>query len=167
MLQKCKWSLTARFLYARGDYSSLKNDLKEVNWTEIKDLDVTKEWDSFANKVEETMEKNIPKSKPCRTKVDTKKKKPFWMCKEALTKVKKKYHAWKRYTATKHYKDYETYIKLRNEATEVVWSAKRQFERKLAKETKTGPKQRWRVKSVILWKKMVIRHPVMKRRLRF
>ena len=65
------------------------------------------------------------------------------MCKEALTKVKKKYHAWKRYTATKHYKDYEAYIKLRNEATKGVRSAKRQFERRLAKEIKENPKGFW------------------------
>eukprot|EP00057_Strongylocentrotus_purpuratus_P009185 XP_011663659.1 PREDICTED: RNA-directed DNA polymerase from mobile element jockey-like [Strongylocentrotus purpuratus] len=89
------------------------------------------------------MEKNIPKSKPCRTKVETKKKKPLWMCKEALAKVKKKYHAWKRYTATKHFRDYEAYIKLRNEATKDVRSAKIKFERRLAQEIKENPKGFW------------------------
>ena len=89
------------------------------------------------------MEKNIPKSKPRRTKGDNSKKKPLWMCKAALAKVKKKYHAWKRYTATKHYRDYEAYIKLRNEATSGVRSAKRQFEQKLAQEIKENPKGFW------------------------
>ena len=41
----------ARFLYAKGDYSSLKNDLKEVNWTELKDLDITKAWDILPTKL--------------------------------------------------------------------------------------------------------------------
>ena len=41
----CQRSMTddqpTRVLYTKGDYSSLNNDRKEVNWTELKDLDVT------------------------------------------------------------------------------------------------------------------------------
>ena len=80
-----------------------------------------------------------PNLKPCSTKGKSTKRKPQWICTEALVKVKKKYHAWKRYTTTKQYQDYEAYIKLRNEATKGVKSAKRQFERRLAQEIKETP----------------------------
>ncbi len=102
-------------------------------------MDVNDEWECFANRVGEVMEKNIPKSKPCSTKGKSTKRKPLWMCKEALAKVKKKYHAWKRYTTTKQYRDYEAYIKLTNEATKGVRSAKRQLEKMLAQEIKENP----------------------------
>ena len=60
-----------------------------------------------------------------------------------LRKVKKKYHAWKRYTTTKQYGDYQVYVKLRNAATHGVRSAKIEFERKLADEIKENPKSFW------------------------
>ena len=134
----------ARFIYTKGDYNNLRSDLLKVNWTEIESLDANAAWDFFASRVQKAMDSNIPKTKPYRPGGGPKKeKKPLWMCQEALSKVKKKYHAWKRYTNTKQYGDYLNYVKARNEATKEVRRAKRQFEKRLAKEIKNSPKGFW------------------------
>jgi hypothetical protein len=125
------------------DYTRLCEDLSQVNWTKLEGLNVTNAWDYLVDNIHNAMDKNIPKSKPFNAALCKKKRKPLWMCNEALAKVKKKYHAWKRYTTTKHYIDYQAYIKLRNEATKGVRSAKRQFERKLAQEIKENTKGFW------------------------
>ncbi|XP_071944903.1 uncharacterized protein [Antedon mediterranea] len=94
------------------------------------------------NAIHEATSANIPKTKP-KDGIKKKRKSAVWMNTEALAKIKKKYHAWKRYTATKHYKDYEKYTKLRNAASKESKKAKRIFEKKLAKEVKTNPKCFW------------------------
>ena len=72
-------------------------------------------WKVFANnKLQESMERNIPKAK-LRQKNEEKSRKPLWMNRSATSKVKKKYHAWKRYTNTRQYHDYQMYCKARNE----------------------------------------------------
>ena len=86
----------ARFIYTKGDYNKLRSDLSQVNWTELESLDANAAWDFFASNVQTAMESNIPNTKPDRPGgVFKKKKKPLWMCQEALAKVKKKYHSWK------------------------------------------------------------------------
>ncbi|XP_072027690.1 uncharacterized protein [Amphiura filiformis] len=81
------------------------------------------------------MERNIPKTKPKTCGGAPKKFKPLWMSSEAMRKVKKKYNSWKRYTRTKHYQDYEEYVKIRNEATKEV---------RRAEDVKVNPKAFWK-----------------------
>jgi len=66
------------------------------------------------------------------------------MTKSAIKKVKKKHHAWKRYTQTKDGKDYESFAKARNQARWETRKAKRDFEQKIASECKGNPKAFWR-----------------------
>ena len=84
------------------------------------------------------------KTKPRSEKGPVKKKKPLWMNKDAMQRVKKKYQAWKRYTNTRQYRDYIAYCKARNEVTKEVRKAKRAYERKLAEEIKENPKSFWK-----------------------
>ena len=131
-----------RYLYVKGDYDGLRSYLGKTSWKDMDDLDANTAWEFFADRLHEGMNKHIPKSKPTKTS-DKRRWKPLWMCGKVLKKVKKKYHAWKRYTATKQYEDYQIYVKLRNAATYGVRSAKREFEKKLADEIKVNPKSFW------------------------
>ena len=133
-----------KFLYNKGDYDKLRNDLSSIDWEdEMKNLDANKSWELFANTMYEAMENNIPKTKT-RQNEPERRHKPLWMNKDAMRKVKKKYHAWKRYTKTNQYGDYETYCRARNAATNEVRRAKRTYERKLAEEIKVNPKSFWK-----------------------
>ena len=62
------------------------------------------------------------------------------MNKQALRKARKKHHAWIRYLNTKSGEHYQDYIRARNESSH---EARKDFERKLAAETKTHNKGFW------------------------
>ena len=56
-----------------------------------------------------------------------------WMNNSLLKQWKKKYHAWKRYTAGKSYRKYEEYKRETNVLKKKIRQAKRLYEKKLAK----------------------------------
>ena len=60
-----------------------------------------------------------------------------------VRKVKKKYHAWKRFTFSHSYVDYENYCKLRNSASKAVRFAKKRYQRGIAESVKISPKTFW------------------------
>merc|ERR1711860_443482 len=86
---------------------------------------------------ESSVTKNIPKSNVIA------RRKPLWMNKEALAKVKQKHHAWKRYQQTRDGLDYTEYIRARNDAKKAARKAVKTFERKLANNIKADPKSFW------------------------
>ena len=85
------------------------------------------------------MNKNIKKKKVGRRRI-----KPVWMSKSLLKKIKKKYHSYKRYLETKDGLDYQRYIISRNICTRSVRRAKREHERKVAKNSKSNNKMFWK-----------------------
>ena len=134
-----------RFVYDKGDYEALSEDLALVNWSSMNDLDANGAWEFVCHQVHLAIERNIPKTKPfCRGDSHESKRKPPWMCQEALTKVKRKHHAWRKYMNTKQQGDYQSYVRARNDATNEVKKAKRQFEMKLAEQVKGNPKSFWK-----------------------
>ena len=136
---------TERFLYHKGEYVKMKEDLAKINWDkDLANLDMNSAWKCFNNHMKQAMEDNIPKIKPCNPTRTEKKQKPMWMSSKALKAVKKKYHSWKRYTWTRQYQDYLKYIQARNAATKDIRGAKRNFEKKLAADIKTNPKSFWK-----------------------
>ena len=69
--------------------------------------------------------------------------KPKWMDQYCGRKVKKKYHAWKRFTYSHSYTDYENYCKIRNSVTKAVKYAKKKYQKGLTAGIKTSPKSFW------------------------
>ena len=65
------------------------------------------------------------------------------MNKQSLSKARKKYHAWIRYLNTKSGEHYQDYILARNESSHESRRARKDFEKKLAAETKTNNKGFW------------------------
>ena len=87
-------------------------------------------------KLEEEVKKHIPMS---RSRMGHKTK-ALWMSSNALTKVKKKNAAYSRYLKTAEGKDYVIYARARNQAKWEIRKAKRDYEKKLARESKSNPK---------------------------
>ena len=77
---------------------------------------------------------------PSKVITDVGRFKPLWMNKQALRKAKKRYHAWIPYINTKSGEHYQNYIRARNESSHESRRARKDFERKLAAETKTNNK---------------------------
>ena len=70
--------------------------------------------------------------------------KPVWMNEAAMRKVKKKHHSYIRYLNTMDGQAYIQYTKARNTATKAIRHAKAEYEKQLAKESKTNNKAVWR-----------------------
>ena len=125
----------------------MKDFIAETNWKDVMldnsiDTDYTKEnineiMDRFYQKMNEIIDKTVPKySNDDKSRRD----KPPWLDKKTQKKIRKKYFCWKRYKDTPSYGRYLQYIKCRDKTTKDVRNAKREYEKKLAKECKSNPK---------------------------
>ena len=116
-----------RRMYQKGDYKKINEELDQINWDEnFENKSVQECWNIFKGIQISLVEKYIPMSNP----------KDFnepWMNNSLLKQWKKKYHAWKRYTAGKSYRKYEEYKRETNVLKKKIRQAKRLYEKKLAK----------------------------------
>jgi len=97
-------------------------------------------WEFLKTKIHLSMEKNIPKTKTKPNKV----LKPLWMSNKTARIIKKKHAMYKRYLKTKEGLDYKKYITIRNLCNKLIKKAKREYEKKVAKNCKTNSKSFWR-----------------------
>ena len=126
--------------YDRGDYDMMREKLAKINWeAEMVDQGVEEAWAFFSSEVKQSMDEHIPMSNP---KKDN--RRSIWMNKDAMRKVKRKYHAWKRYLATKDGEDYLKYTKERDELRSMTRKLSESYERDLAKNIKRNPKAFWK-----------------------
>ena len=131
-----KPSLKPQRNYKKADYTQMKSLLDEINWeTSFKDKNIDECVEEFYRTVEEVSDKCIPWKVPSKWH-----NRPPWMSKAARKTVRKKRCAWRRYQQSKSYQQYLQYVKQRNATAKKVKKAKRDFERKLAKECKKNPK---------------------------
>lgn len=132
--------ISERYIWSKGKYEQFRNEVQEVDWKPLEEKDVNDSWLFIKEKVLTGIEKYIPKKK-----IGGKRKLiPAWMCKSVLKKIKKKYHLYKRYLETRDGLDYQRYIAARNECTKKVRKAKREHERKIAKNSKLNSKVFWK-----------------------
>ena len=132
-----------KFILSKGNYTLLKKSLAEVDWSFVHKEETTVEecWEYIKNAIITAMNNNIPK-----VDVTTKpnKIKPVWLNNRVLKKIKKKYHAYKRYLQTQDGVDYQSYIKLRNECTRDIRKAKYEYEKNVVFNCKTNSKCFWK-----------------------
>ena len=74
----------------------------------MKGLNTEDSWNFFIEKIQHCIDHFVPLRGTCKTF-----KKPKWMDHYCVGKVKKKYQAWKRFTFSHSYTDYESYCKIR------------------------------------------------------
>ena len=114
--------------------------MNEEQWSKLNSMEVEEAWQSIKEKILEQMNKHIPKAESKKQKRLT----PCWMNKKVFRRIKKKYHAFKRYLITRQGKDYEKYIKQRNKCTREIKKAKKKHEKNIANECKENPKKFWK-----------------------
>ena len=130
-----------RYAYDRGDYKSLKNELKSVNWDkEFKDMTPNSMMSYLESKLNSAMDKFIPVYS---TSKNLNKKQPLWMNRSILKSLKKKHNAYKRWITTRNGKDYERYRKHSNTIKSKVRSKIKEFEKNIATAIKTNSKKYW------------------------
>ena len=107
--------------YHKGDYEGLNRYIDQQDWATLLDRKtVAEQWESFNDVMTSGINTFIPQRTTDYSKPS--KKKPLWMNERALTKVKKKSEAYKRYIETREGQDYMTYCKARNQARRATGS---------------------------------------------
>ena len=125
----------------KGNYNKMRNMFgKNVKSLLTNDQDIEEMWNVLKFEVVKCMDECIPKVK-CR---QNKMRMPLWMNDKVLKKVKKKYKLFQRYLLTKDRKDYSKYAEMRNKSKNVIKSARKDYERKIAEQCKNNPKSFWK-----------------------
>jgi len=126
-----------RYNVNKGNYKELDSALSAIDWDkDLKKPSLDEILESFYEIVDTNVKEWVP---PMGNKV-FKRSKPPWLNKSARKEIKNKRCAWNRYTRSKSYAKYLSYTKARNKAAKTIKRAKKEFEKKLAKECKTNPK---------------------------
>ena len=126
----------ARYQYYKGNYENMRDEIRNENWEEIlQNTDVQQAWDLFQDKISGLIERNIPKKK------FTNNHEPPWSSREIQSAIKDKRKAWDQYKRSKKLNSqketdikWTEYTKKRNKVTELVATAKTQYENKIVKE---------------------------------
>ena len=124
--------------FFKGNYADIKQYLQDVKWEDMSKTDIDKAWSFFTHHVNHCIDNFIPLKN-----VKKKFNKPKWMDHYCVRKVKKKYHAWKRYTFTRNYRDYEEYCRARNSATKAIRFSKVKHQKGVAESCRDSPKAFW------------------------
>ena len=122
--------------WKKADMDGLQRELAEMDWdAKFAGLGCEESWCVFKSALDDLQSKYVPLK---RRRISNR---PVWMNTSILRSVRKKRRMWKAYTATQEYQDYLAYKNFEKQVQKTVRQAKRRYERKLAKEAKTNPKQ--------------------------
>ena len=126
--------------YHKADFSGMKNFFTK-DWDVLfANTTIQEATDMFEKIYNEAVEKCVPKS----TITKERSNKPVWMSQTSYRSVKRKYSSWVRYLRTKQDSIYDEYTKKRNESNNEIRKARKNYEKKLAKECRKNPKAVWR-----------------------
>ena len=124
--------------YRKTNSEILKETLNKINWTSsLKEKDVEETWLFIKQKILEAIDKSTPM-----TKIPTKKSKP-WMNKETLEIVRekhRKFRKWNKHDTNQSDNEAKEYKKSNNRARKQCRRANREYERKIAEESKKNPR---------------------------
>ena len=128
--------------WTKADMALLKERLELINWEEEgKNMGAEAEWEHF----KEILDREVMACVPMKKR--RKGGKPWWMTKKVMRMIRKKRRMWRFYTSdprAKHdFDQYQAYKKIQKEVQAAVKNAKRNYERKLAKDCKKNPKAFW------------------------
>ena len=138
-INKMKEDNKYSFNLNKGNYDKMREVLRDYDWDCIVDDDIDEMWNKLKEVISGEMLKCIPKAKS-----KNKSGNPIWMNQKAMRSIKKKYNSYKRFLRSKTGYDYLKYIKDRNQCTKSLKQARKDYERNIAKNSKTNPKQFWK-----------------------
>ena len=117
----------------------ISDNLKLIDWThELEGKGAIASWEFVKNVIDMETKSCVPKK---RRRLGAR---PLWMTKNVLRLIRKKRRVWRWYTtssySSKDYEEFKTYKRIQDQVKKAVRLAKRNFERKLAKDAKKNPK---------------------------
>jgi hypothetical protein len=122
-------------LFHKANYEEMRLWFQNIDWNrEMGELDIAGKWKKFCLVIEIAVKKFVPIGNA------QSKKYSRWMNKAAMIARNQKSKMWIKYRNSREYKDLVEYKKVQNKAVNEYRKAKRNFERKLAKDIKVNPK---------------------------
>ena len=128
-------------MFHKGSYDGFNLFLSGIPWTDLlKDRDAIESWEIFKSKMEEGMDKFIPKFNP-KQSAGCVTNKPLWRTHRAIKAKNKKYFYWKQFQESKLNAAYVTYKKYQNRVVVEIRKAKKSFLEKAICEYKKRSKE--------------------------
>ena len=127
------------YKYDKADYNKMKN-MFNIDWdVKFRNKSAQEAMDAFENVYNDAVKECVPT-----TEMNSdERRKPIWMTRHALRKVRRKHSSWVRYLNTKQGDDYTKYVRQRNESTHALKKARRDYEKSIAKACRRNPKGVW------------------------
>ncbi|MES9905973.1 MAG: reverse transcriptase family protein [Sedimenticola sp.] len=127
--------------FHKGNYTAISEDLNNIQWEQqLSNTNLAVSWESFAEKLSNSIEKNIPVS---RTYHDQSKNNPY-VDSQSLNAIKEKHKKWMKYKYCKSEVNFTNYKEARNAATQSLRSSLYNYEKDLASKIKTDSKLFWK-----------------------
>ncbi|MEW8547189.1 MAG: endonuclease/exonuclease/phosphatase family protein, partial [Candidatus Thiodiazotropha sp.] len=107
------------YLYDRGNYQSISDELSETDWNKIKNNDI----DIYANNLTEHILDLADKHIPNKT-IKIRKSDPSWLTNNIKRLIRKKKRLYDKYKKTNNMTDFENYKHIRNQVTNEIRKSK-------------------------------------------
>jgi len=138
-------SNTIKYLYDKGDYTSMAAELSSVDWTQhfdhhFKD-DVESQWQFFKNIYTDIVNKYIPKRTAVTSCSGNDRKGKY--SKDIAISVRKKHRLWQRYMETRDGQKYAAYVQARNKTKSLIKQHQSEVCKLIATKAKSNPKKFW------------------------
>ena len=128
-----------KYMYNRGNYTQMLNELKSVNWdANLVSLCATEAWNIFAEIILKSIEKNIPVN----NFVSGRGSKP--VDRQARNAIRLKRTKWLKYKYCSTHKNLHLYKQARNNVVYELRKCKINFEKRLAADIKINNKEFWK-----------------------
>ena len=127
-----------RLNFYKTDLKGLKKHILDTDWSCLHNSDIDQAWNHFSCTLHKGFKLFVPKSKV------KSKKQPFWLNKNCSKLIKKKYHFFKRFKASKLSDDYHKYAEARNKVKKEIRLAVKEHEKKISSECKKNVKPFWK-----------------------
>ena len=121
--------------WKNANIEQMNMDINAVNWeVSFDELNTEECWNIFTEFLDHLLQKHVPKMQ------QPKSKQPPWLNRELLRLVRTKRRKWKKYKETNSQQYLEQYKELEKKVKKGTRNAKKNYERKLAKDSKSNPK---------------------------
>jgi hypothetical protein len=127
------------WILAKADFDKISANLSTIDWAkELEGKSGIDSWEYVKEVIDRETDKCVPKK---RRRTGSR---PLWMTRNIMRLIRKKRRVWRWYSTSgyskKDYKEFQAFKKIQNQVKKAVRLAKRNFERKLAKDAKKNPK---------------------------
>jgi hypothetical protein len=127
-----------RLNYYKANYDEMRKELY-IDWEkELGDSNPIEMLITFMEKLNKTIDKNIPKSKPRNTKGS------IHLSKETVQNIKRKHRLWERYMEDRSKEKHREYCKARNKVKRLTRRDRKEREKQIAESAKTNSKNFWK-----------------------